>query len=550
MKKLLVILIAIIVCTSVFVTGCNQQEEPEAVVTKEAAPETTTEAEQSEEPAEPELVNNTYKTGLPIVEEQITLEVAAIRVPHQGPYAEMGLMVQLQEDTNINLNFIEMPADVCLEKISLMFASQDFPDILWRGPNDQQIMEAASAGLAVSLNDLIDEYAPNWTKIFADNPLAKSMTTMPDGNIYSFPYILENESGLGMRDVWFLNKDWLDIVGKEVPTTVDEYFDVMMSFKDGIDAGTFPSDGVPWYWRYNEYTGGQLDFFGLYGVLISGDKNYQNQYLAVEDGTVVFSATKPGFKEAVNSLNKFYDAGIIPAEAFTDDKAAFNTKVNSKPAVLGAWHGFSIKDAELQETYIALEPLASPNGAEVKWRQQTSMVDRHYMTIFATCEYPEASVRLADLMASEEYSLQGIYGLLGTHIEKTDSGYSIIAEPEYKKGEASPLNFTTWYLPKDLVGSIELSGSNLYRKENYEVYKPYVAPIEEHFPRLMLTEEQNDAKALYETDILAYVNEMQAKWIVDGGADEDWDAYLAKLEEMHLSDLIAVYQEALDSFIN
>ena len=550
MKKILVICLVVLVCVSMLFAGCKKTDEQQVEPTEKATAKPTEQATQEQESEEPELVNNTYKTGYPVVAEPISLDVAVIRVAHQGPYEEMGLVIQMEELTGIDLNFIEMPADVCLEKISLMFASQDFPDILWRGPNDQQIMEAASAGLITPLNDLIAEYSPNWTAIFEADPFKKSMTTMPDGNIYSFPYILENESGLGMRDVWFINKDWLEIVGKDIPTTVDEYYDVMMAFKEGIDGGTLPSDGVPWYWRYNQYTSGQLDFYGLYGVLLPGDQNYQNAYMAVEDGKVVFNAMNPSFKDAVIKLHEFYSAGLIPPEAFTDDSAAYSTKVNSKPAVLGAYHGFSINDEELRNTYVALEPLASPNGAEVKWRQQTSTVDRHFMTIFSVCEYPEAAVRLADLMASTEYSLQGIYGLLGTHIEKTDAGYSIIAEPEYPKGEAAPLNFATWYLPKDLINSIELSGSNLFRKENYEIYKPYVADLAEHYPRLVMTEEQTDKKAMYETDILAYVNEMQASWIVEGGAEEDWDAYIAKLESMKVDELIAVYQEALDNFLN
>lgn len=42
----------------------------------------------------------------------------------------------------------------------------------------------------------------------------------------------------------------------------------------------------------------------------------------------------------------------------------------------------------------------------------------------------------------------------------------------------------------------------------------------------------------------------QAKWIVEGGIDEGWDAYVKKVSELNLDKVFAVYQEAYQADLN
>ena len=41
-----------------------------------------------------------------------------------------------------------------------------------------------------------------------------------------------------------------------------------------------------------------------------------------------------------------------------------------------------------------------------------------------------------------------------------------------------------------------------------------------------------------------------ASWIVNGGIDEQWDAYVDQLNQMGLERLMEIYQEALDVYNN
>ena len=78
-----------------------------------------------------------------------------------------------------------------------------------------------------------------------------------------------------------------------------------------------------------------------------------------------------------------------------------------------------------------------------------------------------------------------------------------------------------------------------------EIIKDFVA---EPYPLVNYTEEQMDEISKLTVDIYKYVEESWANWIVNGGIENDWDGYIAQLNQMGLERLMEIYQEALDSY--
>ena len=78
-----------------------------------------------------------------------------------------------------------------------------------------------------------------------------------------------------------------------------------------------------------------------------------------------------------------------------------------------------------------------------------------------------------------------------------------------------------------------------------EIIKDFVA---EPYPLVNYTEEQMDEISKLTVDIYKYVTESWANWIVNGGIGNDWDGYIAQLNQMGLERLMEIYQEALDSY--
>ena len=59
---------------------------------------------------------------------------------------------------------------------------------------------------------------------------------------------------------------------------------------------------------------------------------------------------------------------------------------------------------------------------------------------------------------------------------------------------------------------------------------------------MILSEEDTDALSLIKQDIQSYTEEMRAKWLSQGGVDEEWDDYVARLNGMGLDEYMEIYQ--------
>ena len=52
------------------------------------------------------------------------------------------------------------------------------------------------------------------------------------------------------------------------------------------------------------------------------------------------------------------------------------------------------------------------------------------------------------------------------------------------------------------------------------------------------------------TDIYKYCEAQYAHWVVDGGIEEEWDAYLEQLEKMGLQELVDIHCRAYEAYQN
>lgn len=227
MKKEKVLTVVLAVCmTAGLLTGCGAKEK--------------TAAENKQEPAAQEAEGGTRQQanlneeGFPIVNEEITLKVFGQQGPVQGKWDEMSMWQKYQEMTNIKLDFTDvLPAEGYDEKKSLMWASNEYPDIFVRAfINNAEIVKYGNMGILAPLEELIPQYAPNLQKLIDEDPAILSRITAPDGHIYALPAIFTLTAA--RDDKFWMNTSWLEQVGKEIPVTVDELEEVLRAFK-GVD---------------------------------------------------------------------------------------------------------------------------------------------------------------------------------------------------------------------------------------------------------------------------------------------------------------------------
>ena len=65
----------------------------------------------------------------------------------------------------------------------------------------------------------------------------KSAMTAPDGNIYALPKVNECLHCTYGQRMW-INTTWLEKLGLEMPTTTDEFYQVLKAFKEQDPNGT------------------------------------------------------------------------------------------------------------------------------------------------------------------------------------------------------------------------------------------------------------------------------------------------------------------------
>ena len=68
------------------------------------------------------------------------------------------------------------------------------------------------------------------------------------------------------------------------------------------------------------------------------------------------------------------------------------------------------------------------------------------------------------------------------------------------------------------------------------------------YPNVFMSIEDTNKVSQYDTDIKKYAEQKKADWILNGGVDQEWDAYLDKMEKYGLSEYLAIKQRYFDQY--
>ena len=486
-------------------------------------------------------------TGYPIVDTQVTIEAVIMRPGHLPvPFSEMTLLNDLQEKTNVNIAWEELPQQQVQERVNLMFASREFPDVFFNAAvSDDNIWTAAQGGDIVPLNEYL-AYAPNWSRALEENPIIENTITFPDGNIYSLPYSREIAWDYGIRDITLINVDWMDKVGiSEMPTTLDELRDILRAFRDGIADGTLPEQGIPWYWRFRNVVGGEFELYGAFGLYTFGPN-----MLSVDNEEVHFEGTNPRLVDAIEYLNEMYEEELFPEEVFTDPWDTYVSRIQSEPAVNGMHGSFWNYQWSLEQgIYEALPPLPAPGTDRPVYRSQPVRLQKNQFTLMTQFEYPEVALRFIDEFADPLTALQMSYGRVGHEILEEGDGYRQVGTNNQYL-QHSPHNFIAAFIPASMAQQVAWDSPQAAARNRYaeEVYGPYTWPQDRHYPNVRFTDGEQEELSILNTEIIDYMEATHADWIVNGGARGGWDSYIDELEDLGLERWLEIHQAALDRF--
>lgn len=517
-------------------------------------PENQTSPDASKDPGEQS--SNFPDTGLPLANELATVKIATVVVDGSPASQEVLLWKDIEEETNVHVDFQDIAQSQWNEKKGLMFASDDLPEAFIGHLifNDTDLLNYGATGQLVPLEDLIEKYSPNMMKAFEEYPDLRKEITAPDGHIYGIPSFLGDYQNVRVNSPIFINKSWLEKVGMEPPATTEEFEQMLIAFKTQDPNENGKQDEIPLLLHTN--SGYFSNLFGSFGLIDNYGEGTTN-HIWVKDGKIMYSLAQPEYKDAINYFHGLYKQGLIDQETFTQDRNAYNAKLKTVPRFVGVfqtWRATSWANNEAEvDDYIAIGPLTGPNGHSLFLEYPNGLSGRGSFAITKAAKNPELLMRWIDHVISDDVQMQmANAGRFGDYLEKTADGKVKLLRaldnnnPTEKfnvPSNSSRINFMTKSNSERLVDLTAV----YQQKSEYD--KLYIGHFpEEVLPKLFFSQEEAQQIATFGSDINPYAEGLYAKWIMEGGIEAEWDSYLKKLDAMGLKEFLAVYQQALDRY--
>jgi putative aldouronate transport system substrate-binding protein len=503
----------------------------------------------------------------PISPEKVTLRVVITQSADVGDWADNAFTKWYEERTNVHIEWLVVPDDDALTKVNAMIAAGDIPDIFMNIDfTPAQLQLYGSQGLFLPLNDLIEKDGVEVKRLLADYPQAKDILSAADGKIYSMPNLNDCYHCKDSHKLW-IYKPWLDKLGRKMPTTTDEFEQVLKAFKEKDPNGNGKADEIPLMSATDTWSGG-LDEFFMGSFLYSPGE----PWLVVNDGKVEAAFNKPEWREGLRYLNRLYKEGLLAKESLTQTGEQLMATANREgDPIIGAvpggyWGVFITIDQEKGgrwKDYVTVPPLKGPGGARIAPWDYYGAVGTGLYVITTASKHPEIAFKWADGMYELEAILRSYAGVLGEDWRWAEKGELGI---NGKQGVwkqlvtwgADALRGRWWaqhgvqYRSSDFrLSEVTDPKKPTFEKPLYEEtknnYSPYQQDISLQLPPLYLTEDQSAQSAELATTINNYVKEMMAKFIigeVDINDDAQWNTYTSTLDQMGIATYLKIYQDA------
>ncbi|MBW7454170.1 extracellular solute-binding protein [Paenibacillus sepulcri] len=331
----------------------------------------------------------------------------------QPPGPDNPVTKEFEKRTNTKLNITWVSDGVYNDKLNVLLASGDLPDLI-KLPDTTTIPQFSTMvrqGAFWDLTPLLKDY-----KNLMDSPAQIWENTKMDGKNFVVPIVRPLEGGATLA----IRRDWLDKLHLQMPTTMDELYTVMKAFKENAPDGKQNTYGYTM--RTNE--------------IIDNTFNGSNGKWKEVDGKLIDVTLEPTMRDAILYKKKLFDEGLIPPDfAIMKDDQFWDLATGGSAGVTGEtiealWRW--TYDQWKRDPSVVWEPLVSIAASQGQFTAQNS----GFIGVAAIPKsVPEAKVKkilsLLDYGASLEGSTLSQYGIEGVHYTKED-GYFVTNEQSVK----------------------------------------------------------------------------------------------------------------------
>ncbi len=345
--------------------------------------------------------------------------------PWTDPVAEV-----LTEKTGVKLK-TDYPVGADTQRISLMIAEQNFPDMIYAKGDVGSLIDA---GAMIDMTDLIEEYGPNIKKLYGDE-FEKLKYSEDDPSIYQLcSYAVggtkyENSGTAQIQFAALKENDY------KIPDTLEEFEKMIKDYikahpktEDGMDTMGLTLSVSDWHWM--------ITLGNPAGYIAEGAPD-NGQWLIDDSYNATYKFTSDKIREYFKWLNKMYNEGILDPEFATQTHDDYIAKISSGRVVAlldTDWDyadGEKIlkQDGKLDKTYCGI-PLTMDKDTKAPSLMYQGLPAGQGVGITTACENPEAAIKYLDYLCSDEGQVLVNWGIEGTNYLLDDDGHRYRTQEE------------------------------------------------------------------------------------------------------------------------
>lgn len=515
--------------------------------------------------------------------EPITFTAFSTFSSNYGPWGEDPISQEITRRTGVTLEIEYNVGDSFVEKMGMMLAAGDYPD-LFLSVDNTHISTMVQADALLDLSEFLENGGDNIKAVMGEQ--IGAMRSEADGKLYGFnrdygaipaePLVAFQVSYALLEEFDYPQIDTLDQLADYVRQYIEKYPEY-----NGLKTIGFMTVGAGWTFNIG---------FNNSALVAAGFQDDGNYYINPETKEAMIGIRTPQAKEYFKWLNGVAQEGLFSLDSFSLDNAALETEL-SKGNVL-----------------VAIAPQWMMNGAENNLRNVSQTPERAYAklpiyisedakanshvsyydpfgswktVITDNCSDPQRAFDFFDTMWSEEMQILAYWGIEGQHYDIVD-GQRVLkpeiieqqrTDPDFVKNTGLGMYnyWTQGDLVKDSTGQYIRPFTNPeYVAANYDdatknvisQYDPDALVWMDLFPEpqvssygfawKMILPADSDG-ALAETKVN---DELRAKYVYDmvmATSDEEydaiWDTFVQKCLEAGIELREAEVTEALETRI-
>jgi putative aldouronate transport system substrate-binding protein len=556
-KRTLALLLALAMVLAVL-AGCGGTSSTAG--TEETKAPTTDEQEATAAPdeatAEPDA---DPKANFPLAEEEVTytwfMPAPSAIGTSITTYNENSVISYMAELTNVDWDFISPPQELAKEQFNIVVNSGDVPDVImnfsqyYSGGYDTAFEEE----IVQPLNDYVPKYMPYYQAFLDEYPQYDKFVHTDSGNLWgigSITVVQPAEWGPMIR------QDWLDQVGLDTPTTLDDWETVLTAFKDQLG-----KEGMLILLNtgYPDFFGNSYAVTGAFGVTGLGTDQGAPGFIN-DNGTAVFTVQEQGYKDYLSLMADWFSKGLINRDFTSINQMNFTEYLTTDQAGIFCWNW------QEQESFEALiggdadiEPIPNPvlnEGDELHLYNHNEPTSGTCVSAALNEEDLRIVLGYFDYFWSDEGFILKNFGVQGEAWDYDENGEPAYTELIYANENPNwsvSVTIDTFTLNNGvgqgyILGRLAMPTISESARSCDSIWSNDAAY---YFPSVTLTSDESSEASHIMAEIKTYVSEYTLAAIAgEKDIDATWDEYLATLQAFNVDKLIEIYQAALDRYMS